>query len=152
MDDKEFRAWKHFQDRADKIKDGLWSRMTWVLTIYGAIIAYLTNDKIKAVVLDADSFFRVCKPELAIGIGWFGVFLSTSTIFMFYDGLVHIQSNWSQSQEVRGDTVTKDAKKSMRDAICRFYKKHINARVPLYIVACINIIAFVGFVWLIFSA
>jgi hypothetical protein len=141
MTSENFRTWKFSQERADKIKDALWSRMTWVLAIYGAIFAFLTNEKIQIVTFPVGSFFEVSKPESAVGIGWLGVLLSVSTILMFYDGMKHIQFNWDRSTTVAGDTPETG-----------LWKKYVRARVPLYLVLCVNIIALVGFVVLIMFA
>jgi len=89
--------WKHFQDRADKIAERLWTVGAWLMTIIGTTLSLPFAAKF--VTFPESGFPIQVKAALPLAcISFFGILLVVYLFFALVDMQEHISGNWRASE------------------------------------------------------
>lgn len=103
-----FALWQYYQDRADQIKERLWSNGTWLIAMGAAILAIPFTADLVMVTSDALPL-RVAKPVPLFLIAVFGILVSIYSFAVVQDFVEHIESNW-----IRADYLKNNKLKGLR--------------------------------------
>lgn len=93
--------WKYFSDRADTIKDKLWTISTWIFAILIAIIGFIVNTIANFESINA--FFT--SPWLFLVLSLFAVIICIYNFIIIFDYGKHIQNNWDRAKNLK-DMIT----------------------------------------------
>ncbi len=96
-----FEIYKFYQDRADHVKDRLWSAGTWLLTVMGVVVAI----PFTASFIEFEKSFLPLKvindiPVIALGI--FGLFLCLYSWFVINEFKQHVEMLWDGADHLIG--------------------------------------------------
>jgi hypothetical protein len=83
--------WRYFSDRANELKDNLWTQVTWLLGLVGALIAFVVDQEI--VSWSGDGMLLV-KAWPALLLGFVGIGLCLFGTVLIFDAGDHIKRNW----------------------------------------------------------
>ena len=89
--------WKFFTEDAAKIKDRMWVSASWMYTLMGALLAYIS----KNIGNDASGILKIDNHITVTVASLLGVVLSIYTAFMIKQYGDHIRGMWNRAAEVR---------------------------------------------------
>lgn len=93
--------WKHYQSRADSIKQSMFKNTTWLLGFTSAVLAFTMDN---FVTFDA-SGTTASQPIIALAICGVGVALCGYALVMLEEFGRHIKDNWDDADYFRGSIV-----------------------------------------------
>jgi len=95
-----YDLWKHFQARADMLRDRLWTTGTWLIALLGALLA-LANQAGIIIFVEPVPGVAVVKPWAALAISVMGVALCAHMYSVIADHVDHVVANWRHSDYAR---------------------------------------------------
>src|SRR3989304_1138576 len=81
--------WRYFSDRADTLKDNLWTQVTWLLGLAGALFVYIVDQEIISWSIDGGLLIKAW-PALLLGL--VGVLLCIFALLLIWDTGKNINS------------------------------------------------------------
>ena len=97
---EERHYWQYFSDRADTLKDNLWTQVTWLLGLAGALFVYIVDQEIISWSIDGGLLIKAW-PALLLGL--VGVLLCIFALLLIWDTGKHINSNFSRQEHFSND-------------------------------------------------
>ena len=102
-DGNKFEIYKFYEDRADHVRDRLWSAGTWLLTVMGVVVAI----PFTASFIEFEKSFPPLKvinniPVIVLGI--FGLFLCLYSWFVINEFKQHVEMLWGGADHLIGFT------------------------------------------------
>jgi xanthosine utilization system XapX-like protein len=88
--------WKHFNDEADKTKDRMWTIASWMFTLQGGLIAYIS----KCITYN-NRHLTINNPPIVIITSLIGIVVCSFTMFMIQQYGYHINSMWNRANIIR---------------------------------------------------
>ena len=110
-----YDLWKYFEDRADRLRERLWTTGTWLTTILIAVLAlpftvkFIQVEATKPLTLQP-AVQSVQSPIPLLTVAVFGFAFSVYALFVLHDLQKHIKFNWRMALLARN----KDEKPSFR--------------------------------------
>lgn len=101
-----FALWQYYQDRADQIKERLWSTGTWLIAVGTAILAIPFTTDLLDITNDALPL-QMVMPVPVLFVALFGSLVSVYSIAVVRDYSKHIQSNWRRADYIKSDELSK---------------------------------------------
>jgi hypothetical protein len=95
----DFELWKYFSDRADGLKDKLWTFVTWLLGLMGVLLGFLTDTSTRLTSFGSDGL-TVSSAWPALVLSVVGVLLCLLTLMIIVDYGQHIERNWDRAGRV----------------------------------------------------
>ena len=96
----QFEHWKYFEDRANRVSEGLWTTGTWLVAILGAaLVLPFTADFIR--VVEGAKPLAVQSPIPLFCIAVFGLAFGIYTLLVLNDLRGHIGRNWLRANFVQ---------------------------------------------------
>ena len=96
-DDDYLDLWKYFEDRADNVKEAMFTSVTWVIgfaaAVFGFIFAALVNFEGGAVTLKS--------PRGALGASIIGLVLCVYALLLVREAKGHILANWDRAKRCK---------------------------------------------------
>ncbi len=99
----DYDLWKYLQDRADQIKERLWTTATWLISVQAAFLTLLFSAEILQFTMDSPVQFSICLPIPAFFLCLFGVGISVYSLVVIDDAVG--QSGSFESATLRGGVV-----------------------------------------------
>ena len=90
--------WKHFQDRADMLKERQWTIGTWIVTLLSGVAAFSLSQKTLSI---TQTGIAVGKPLPALMIGVVGILICGYGWIVIRNYGFHIQRNWDRADRVK---------------------------------------------------
>jgi hypothetical protein len=92
--DDYMHLWEYFSDRADMLKDRLWTMATWLLGFNSAILGFIFGTSLIA--FDSTGS-TIHAPAFVLALALAGCILCLYAFFLIYDYGTHIQRNWDRA-------------------------------------------------------
>ncbi len=96
----DYDLWKYFQDRADQIKERLWTTATWLISVQAAFLTLLFSAEILQFTMDSPVQFSICLPIPAFFLCLFGVGISGYSLVVIDDAATHVTKNWVRANQL----------------------------------------------------
>ncbi len=96
----EYDLWKYFEDRADQIKERLWTTATWLISVQAAFLTVLFGAKILQFGAASPLQFSICLPIPAFLLCLFGVCISAYSRIVIIDAASHVTKNWRRANQI----------------------------------------------------
>ena len=96
--DEYIELWQYFSDRADTLKDKLWTIATWLLALAGGLLAFTFSQEF---VLFAPAGLSARQPLPALALACAGILVCLFSFLVIDDYGKHIQRNWDRAGVVK---------------------------------------------------
>lgn len=95
--DDYIHLWQYFSDRADVLKDRLWTMATWLFSLNSALLGFIFGTPLIA--FDSASS-TVRAPAFVLALALAGCVLCLYAFVLIYDYGKHIQRNWDREERL----------------------------------------------------
>lgn len=142
--DEYMHLWQYFSDRADMLKDRLWTMATWLFGLNSALLGFIFGTPLIAFD-SAGSAVRA--PAFVLALALAGCVLCLYAFVLIYDYGEHIRRNWNRADRLSAELPLVEyalggkAKVEMK-AILPPIAKHLMVFTLIYLAAFLTIAAF----------
>lgn len=100
LDIRNFEVWQFFESRADEIKGRLWTTATWLITLKGALLAFILSERM--VQIDSTGVGLKPKfPAVVTMLSGLGLAFTILTLAIVDDMVKHIRRNWQRASALK---------------------------------------------------
>jgi hypothetical protein len=103
QDDDYLELWKHFQGRADDVKEAMFNSVTWSVGFSAAILGYIISTQVNLANLSIGA------PKAVLGASVIGLLLCLYSWILVHESRKHIRRNWDYADTCKHQVEGLDA-------------------------------------------